>query len=654
VEDNHETEKGGENMVAEPNPHVNTPLEKHNHLEAALDYADRGIPIFPCQPGGKAPLVKGGFHAATTDHEQIKEWWTRYPDANIGTPRFHVLDCDQGGHRTLNKLAKRPLITRRVRTPRGGFHVHFEPNGYDFPNTTKLEGIDTRKAGKAYVLLPPSSTEDGAYEWLTDSNRTPAYPPEDLLNALGEATESHSEDSETSTGGVVSIERGGPEIPDGQRNKTLVSIAGRLHDGTRTLPQLKEELEAINQARCEPPLGSKEREENNVPKIASNTYQKEPCTPGGGRPGPETLGAVDAFAEHVCNAHLPGNGGLSDYKILTALVELALKHGSLLPGGIRVEASFRQLAEEAKVARKTVERRIPKLRQAGWLTQDLSAGKDGESSAFVLRLKSDDTQPKSRETVGWVSSCVRLRSTRPVMEKGERVDTIYRLGPGANRIVDTLERAGGSMPVCELARRLGCQPSDLIRRSGDGRLRGRLTRLLHVDVMRWYSDVGTGRTMVSLTDAWLDRIEEERQRGEELADDERQKNLHAQERRNYRVRLMYYRDGIHPDQISRELDMEISKVRVVLQKPPAGKEAPPLHGDTAQGEEAVGHTAPNEERVQDSQRVCTYVISEMELHALAKKARWDFMLSLSKADFFARTRKRGARHAARQSNDQVA
>src|SRR5574343_430012 len=52
--------------------------------EAALDYAAKGWPVFPCKPGGKEPLTEHGFKDATTDTQRIEEWWSRWPSANIG------------------------------------------------------------------------------------------------------------------------------------------------------------------------------------------------------------------------------------------------------------------------------------------------------------------------------------------------------------------------------------------------------------------------------------------------------------------------------------------------------------------------------------------------------------------------------------------
>src|SRR5258708_4431274 len=53
-------------------------------LEYALAYARVGFAVFPCRPRGKEPITKHGFKDATRDEAQIRKWWTRWPDANIG------------------------------------------------------------------------------------------------------------------------------------------------------------------------------------------------------------------------------------------------------------------------------------------------------------------------------------------------------------------------------------------------------------------------------------------------------------------------------------------------------------------------------------------------------------------------------------------
>ena len=64
--------------------------------KAAALLAAAGVPVLPCVPGAKNPLLKpdeenpeaqpGGFHAATIDARQVAAWWRRWPSANIGIP----------------------------------------------------------------------------------------------------------------------------------------------------------------------------------------------------------------------------------------------------------------------------------------------------------------------------------------------------------------------------------------------------------------------------------------------------------------------------------------------------------------------------------------------------------------------------------------
>src|SRR5260370_1648009 len=68
-------------------------------LDSAIAYANRGLPVFPCDPATKRPYTAKGFKDATTDVNQICDWWTHHPTAMIGLPTgaasgFWALDID--------------------------------------------------------------------------------------------------------------------------------------------------------------------------------------------------------------------------------------------------------------------------------------------------------------------------------------------------------------------------------------------------------------------------------------------------------------------------------------------------------------------------------------------------------------------------------
>ncbi len=148
-------------------------------LDAALEYAEKGWPVFPCRPRGKVPLTPRGFKDATTDPAMIRTWWARWPDANIGMPTGPTsgivvidIDCGEGkcGDATFAELASgKPDVPRTVEslTGSGGRHLLFRSPDPTIGNTAGKLGkdIDTRGDG-GYIVMPPSVHPNGrAYAW---------------------------------------------------------------------------------------------------------------------------------------------------------------------------------------------------------------------------------------------------------------------------------------------------------------------------------------------------------------------------------------------------------------------------------------------------------------------------------------------------------
>lgn len=147
--------------------------------DAALDYAARGWPVFPVEPGGKRPLGRlapHGLKDATTDPDAIRAWWAAEATANIGLPTglaFDVIDVDgPDALAALSNVPKddEPIDGPTVFTPRG-WHVYVAVTGRG--NTTRLgglAGVDWRGKG-GYVVAPPSVRDDGGtWSWFADND----------------------------------------------------------------------------------------------------------------------------------------------------------------------------------------------------------------------------------------------------------------------------------------------------------------------------------------------------------------------------------------------------------------------------------------------------------------------------------------------------
>lgn len=265
-------------------------------LEAAVDYAKRGWSVFPlhtptaggtcscgnpkCTSIGKHPRTRNGLKDATTDLATIREWWTSYPDANIGvvTGRasgFIALDVDprHGGiesMRTLQAQHGKLPVTSIARTGGGGWHYLFKYPGYEIGNRTNiLPGLDLRADG-GYIAVSPSLHLSGKrYAWHPE--RHPFHVP--LVNA-----------PEWLLHGVQAVKRSSIEewrelaqgVSEGGRNEATAKYYGRLLRHHLDPVESLRLLIAWNRTWNDPPLSDDE-----VIKTANSIAQREFARRGG-------------------------------------------------------------------------------------------------------------------------------------------------------------------------------------------------------------------------------------------------------------------------------------------------------------------------------------------------------------------------------------
>ena len=202
-------------------------------LDAALAYAARGWPVFPCDnrpdipaegerdaiKREKSPLVPkeskagakdGGLYLATTDEAQIRKWWAKWPKALVGVPTgarigAFVVDLDPRDHSSDDMLrgladwcggSLPPCAV--TRTQSGGLHLWFAlPEGVEkLGNRAGLfrkiksapdcirEHVDIRGDG-GYVIVPPSVMDTGkVYLWEVEPDGDLPQAPAILVDAI--------------------------------------------------------------------------------------------------------------------------------------------------------------------------------------------------------------------------------------------------------------------------------------------------------------------------------------------------------------------------------------------------------------------------------------------------------------------------------------
>jgi hypothetical protein len=298
VADHHEESadgQGGRTDLSSPPP--------ADHLEAALSYARRGWAVFPlhnpvesgicscaagkaCRSIGKHPRTRQGLKDATTNEQQVRAWWRRWPQANVGLAMGKIsnlvaLDVDprSGGDASLAELFDEHgafPATLEALTGGGGFHFLFSHPGVKFKNSSSVlgEGLDIKTDG-GYIVAAPSLHASGKrYKWRGTVEPSPM--PSWLLTLL--TTERAKPEGKAAAAAAprraaTTSSAGGALIAAGERNKRLFRIACGLRGNGSTHQQIVEELAAINSTRCAPPL-----DEGELRRIATSAARYTPET----------------------------------------------------------------------------------------------------------------------------------------------------------------------------------------------------------------------------------------------------------------------------------------------------------------------------------------------------------------------------------------
>lgn len=189
--------------------------------EQSLNYLKKGFSVFPTR--GKKPLVAWEkYQTEKPTEEQVKEWWSRWPNADIGVVTgaisgFVVVDIDGG------EVPQLPP-TAVSQTSAGHYQYFFKYPGFFVKNSAKeiAPNIDIRGDG-GFVVVPPSDhfnketgEKDFTYTWLIPPEEAgfaelPAWIIEKVKKEIQKVTL-----------------KGSVSIPEGTRHDKLLSVANSL------------------------------------------------------------------------------------------------------------------------------------------------------------------------------------------------------------------------------------------------------------------------------------------------------------------------------------------------------------------------------------------------------------------------------------------
>jgi len=239
-------------------------------LEGALHMFDEGFKVFPLAPGTKIPLKDLNWRewCMKATRQKIERTGTANANYNwgiaTGESKLLVVDLDnkkgKDGIETFKHLlsdnAKDLTNTLTTITPTGGRHLIYRAEGY--PNSAGLlgDGIDTRGEG-GYIVCPGSIVgEKYRIHSLVEIAPLPSW--------LGRLLRGKKKRD-------VQILDDTVLIPEGERNTTLVSLAGTMRRRGCNYDTILAALKATNETKFDRPLS-----ENEVERIAESISSYKP------------------------------------------------------------------------------------------------------------------------------------------------------------------------------------------------------------------------------------------------------------------------------------------------------------------------------------------------------------------------------------------
>lgn len=231
-------------------------------LEWAKFYLKKNISVIPVNKN-KIPLIPWReFQNRVATLEEADKWWETYPDAQLGMVTglisgISVVDIEEGGDWSFL-----PQDTTIAKTGGNGRHYFFKYHA-GLGNKARIKDLIDFRSDGGYVVISPSSTEKGSYEWISKANML-EFPvhlfPELTTQAEGKMDMSGVSSLKMTSDAFIEMIDKYEGQDKGSRNSKMTSMAGYLMNRIHPLNWESEVLPALIEANKHnnPPLPTHE------------------------------------------------------------------------------------------------------------------------------------------------------------------------------------------------------------------------------------------------------------------------------------------------------------------------------------------------------------------------------------------------------------
>lgn len=204
-----------------------------NNLEIINSYIEQGFNVIPVK-SDKKPAIKSwvNFQKEKINIQKFEELLSEARRSGISVQGVAVITGEISGITVVDfdlgsKDLFEGLLTPTVKTGSGGKHYYFKYTDKIQQSANRELKIDIRNDG-GYALMPPSKTDKGVYEWVTDPHITPLDLPQWFIGH-------YYSKGDNSIGLKKNWSYNG--VQEGGRNNMAVSVVGDLINKFRDKPE---------------------------------------------------------------------------------------------------------------------------------------------------------------------------------------------------------------------------------------------------------------------------------------------------------------------------------------------------------------------------------------------------------------------------------